>query len=45
MDSEGQKINVEISDIIVNIAPAAVRIFLNVTRSFGKHQVAIDYLL
>jgi hypothetical protein len=44
MDSEQQNINVYISNIIVNIAPAAVRILLGVTNSLAKHQVDIYYL-
>jgi hypothetical protein len=39
MDSEQQKVDVRISNIIVNIAPAAVRILIGVMNSLGKHQV------
>ena len=39
MDPDEQKIDVRISNIIVNIAPAAVRILLGVSNSFGQDQV------
>ncbi len=39
MNSEQQKIDIRISNIIVNISPAALRIFIGVTNSLGKHQV------
>lgn len=39
MNLEEQKIDVQISNIIVNIAPAAVRILIGVMNSLGKRQV------
>jgi hypothetical protein len=42
MDPDEQKIDVRISNIIMNIAPAAVRILVGVTNSLGKPQVGID---
>jgi hypothetical protein len=45
MNSEGEKIDIQMSNIIVNIAPAAVRILIAVANSFGKHQVDINCLL
>jgi hypothetical protein len=44
MNLEQQKIDVRISKIIVNIAPAAVRILIGVTNSLGKNQVDIYYV-
>jgi len=40
MDSEQQKINLEVSDIIVGIAPAAIRTVIGVTSSLGALQAA-----
>jgi hypothetical protein len=39
MDSDQQKIDVRISNIVVNISPAALRILIGVTNSLGKNQV------
>jgi hypothetical protein len=39
MDKSQQKIDVRISDIIVSIAPAAVRTLIAVTSSLGTLQV------
>jgi hypothetical protein len=39
MDKQQQKIDVRISDIIVSIAPAAVRTLIGVTSSLGTLQV------
>ena len=39
MDNEQQKIDVKISDIIVSIAPAAVKTLIAVTSSLGTLQV------
>ncbi len=44
MDKEQQKIDVRISDIIVSIAPAAVRTLIGVTSSLGTLQVKFDIL-
>jgi len=38
MDKEQQKIDVRISDIIVSIAPAAVKTLISVTSSLGSLQ-------
>ncbi|CAF3939022.1 unnamed protein product [Rotaria sp. Silwood2] len=40
MDNEQQKIDVRISDIIVSIAPAAIRTLIGVTSSLGTLQAA-----
>ncbi len=45
MNSEGEKIDIQMSNLIVNIAPAAVRILIAVANSFGKQQVSINCLL
>ncbi len=50
MDDESQKIDIRISDIIVSIAPAAIRTIIGVTSSLGTLQVktrnqSIDRLL
>lgn len=39
MNNKEQKIDVRISDIIVSIAPAAVRTLISVTSSLGTLQV------
>lgn len=39
MDNEQQKIDVRVSDIIVSIAPAAVKTLIGVTSSLGTLQV------
>ncbi len=39
MNNELLKVNVEISDIIVSIAPAAIRTVIGVTSSLGTLQV------
>lgn len=39
MNNEEQKIDVRISDIIVSIAPAAIRTLIGVTSSLGTLQV------
>ena len=39
MDKEQQKIDVRVSDIIVSIAPAAVKTLIGVTSSLGTLQV------
>jgi hypothetical protein len=39
MDNEQQKIDIRISDIIVSIAPAAVKTLIAVTSSLGTLQV------
>jgi hypothetical protein len=39
MDKQQQKIDVRISDIIVSIAPEAVRTLIGVTSSLGTLQV------
>lgn len=39
MDQNQQKIDVRVSDIIVSIAPAAVRTLIGVTSSLGNSQV------
>ena len=41
MDNEQQKIDVRISDIIVSIAPAAIRTLIGVTSSLGTLQVRL----
>ncbi|CAF3775950.1 unnamed protein product, partial [Rotaria magnacalcarata] len=39
---EQEKIDVQISDIIVNIAPAAIRTLIGVTSSLGKRQATVQ---
>jgi hypothetical protein len=39
MDNESQKIDLRISEIIVSIAPAAIRTIIGVTSSLGTLQV------
>ena len=39
MNNKEQKVDVRISDIIVSIAPAAVRTLISVTSSLGTLQV------
>ncbi len=39
MNNESQKMDVRISDIIVSIAPAAIRTVIGVTSSLGTLQV------
>lgn len=39
MNSREQKVDVRVSDIIVSIAPAAVRTLISVTSSLGTLQV------
>ncbi|CAF4508473.1 unnamed protein product, partial [Rotaria socialis] len=42
IDKEQQKIDVQISDIIVSIAPAAIRTLIGVTNSLGKLQATVQ---
>lgn len=39
LDREQQKIDVRISDIVISIAPAAIRTLIHVTSSLGTLQV------
>jgi hypothetical protein len=43
MNDKEQKIDVRVSDIIVSIAPAAIRTAIGVTSSLGTLKVRIKY--
>jgi hypothetical protein len=45
MDTKSQQINLQISDIIVSIAPAAIRTIIGVTSSLGTLQVKQEHEL
>jgi hypothetical protein len=44
MDKEQQKVDVRVSDILVSIAPAAVRTLIGVTSSLGTLQVSQEVI-